>query len=264
MKHYAYNSPFKMKDQEGVEYTLKVLEDDWPDDPRNWDNLCTMICWNSNYRLGDKHSFDDVDEFLERLCYEILHKEYDELYGLNWQDKFQMLQESNLILIKPINMYDHGGITISTSNSYPYNDRWDAGIVGFIYVTKKTIFDERCQLSEKDEDGNYILIEHKHENAPSTYSHKRIPTTEENWKDVADYHIEAEMETYDQYLRGNVYGYILTKKVKQQDKCPHCGEVIREYEVEEEEDSCCGFYGDCIEANGILDYLGDLEFVEED
>ena len=39
--------------------------------------------------------------------------------------------------------------------------------------------------------------------------------------------------------------------------------LCAEYEVEEEEDSCCGFYGDCIEDNGILDYLGDLEFAEE-
>jgi hypothetical protein len=72
------------------------------------------------------------------------------------------------------------------------------------------------------------------------------------------------METYDQYLRGDVYGFVLTKTVKQQDKCPHCGEIIREYEVEEEDDSCWGFYGDCLEENGILDNIGKLEFVEED
>jgi hypothetical protein len=146
-----------------------------------------------------------------------------------------MLKESNLILIKPINMYDHSGITVSTSNDYPYNDRWDAGCVGFIYVTKQKIFDE-C--------GNI---------------------TEENWKERADQYLECEMETYDQYLRGDVYGFTLTKTVVHQDKCPHCGEVIKEYEIEEEVDSCWGFYGDCIEENGILDYISsDLKFVEED
>ena len=235
MKHYAYNSPFKMKDEEGVEYTLEVLEDDCPESPRNWSNLCTMVCWHKHYYLGDKHPYDDVDEFLERLCYEILHKDDDETYGLNWQDKLKMLKESNLILIKVINMYDHSGVTISTSSGYPYNDRWDASIVGFIYVTKKTIFEECGGI------------------------------TEENWKERADKYLEGEIKTYDDYLRGDVYGYKLTKTVIQQDKCPHCGEVIREYEVEEEDDSCWGFYGDCIEENGILDYLGNgLEFVEED
>ena len=234
MKHYAYNSPFKMKDSEGVEYTLEVLNDDCPESPRVWSNLCTMVCWHRHYNLGDKHDFDDVDEFLERLCYEILYKEDDELYGLNWQDKFKMLDESNLILIKPINMYDHGGITVSTSSGYPYNDRWDSGTVGFIYVTKKTIFEECGSI------------------------------TEENWKERADQYLEGEMETYDQYLRGDVYGYKLTKTITVYDICPHCGEVVKEHKTEEDVDGCWGFYGDCLEDNGIIDYLGDLEFVEED
>lgn len=30
MKHYAYNSPFKMKDLEGNEYTLTVEQDEYP------------------------------------------------------------------------------------------------------------------------------------------------------------------------------------------------------------------------------------------
>ena len=235
MKHYTYESPFKMKDKEGIEYTLEVLSDDCPESPRNWDNLCTMVCWHGRYDLGDKHNYDDVDDFLDGLCFRILYKDCDELYGLNWQDKFKMLDESNLILIKPINMYDHSGITVSTSSVYPYNDPWDAGYVGFIYVTKKTIFEECGDI------------------------------TEENWKERADKYLEGEMETYDQYLRGDVYGFKLTKTVIQQDKCPHCGEVIREYEEEVEEDSCWGFYGDCLEDNGILGNLGNgLEFVEED
>lgn len=264
MKHYVYESPFKMKDREGVEYTLEIEQSDYADNPREWSNLCTMICWHRHYDLGDKHTYDGIEDFFQTLCKEVINKGYDETAELYWQDMYKMLKESDLILIKAINMYDHGGITVSTSNCYPYNDYWDAGIVGFIYVTKKTIFDEGCCLCEKDENGDYILIEHKHENAPSTYSHKRIPTTEENWREVADHYLEGEMKTYDQYVRGDVYGYKLTKKVIQQDKCPHCGEVISEYEDEEEVDSCWGFYGDCLEENGILDYLNDLEFVEED
>lgn len=233
MKHYAYNSPFKMVDAEGVKYTLEVVQDSCPTNPRDWDNLCTMICWHRHYSLGDKHDFDDADEFLERLCYEVLHKDDDELDGLSTQDKLKMLKESNLILIKEINLYDHSGITVSISNGYPYSDYWDAGIVGFIYVTKKKILEETGHA------------------------------TEETWKDVAEDFIEAEMETYDQYVRGDVYGYKLTKTVVEQEVCPHCGEVIRDREVEEDVEGCWGFYGDEIEANGILDYLGDLKFVED-
>ena len=236
MKHYAYESPFKMKDSEGVEYTLTVKQDDIAEDPREWSNLCTMVCWHRHYSLGDKHDYDGIEDFFQALCKEVLGKGYDETAELYWQDMLKMLKESNLILIKAINMYDHSGITVSTSSSYPYNDRWDACCVGFIYVTKKTIFDE-C--------GN---------------------VTEGNWKERADEYIEGEMETYDQYLRGDVYGFTLTKTIIQQEKCHHCGEVIREYEEEEEEvDSCWGFYGNCLEENGILDNLSsDLKFIEED
>lgn len=234
MKHYAYNSPFKMKDSEGVEYTLEVLNDDYPGSPREWDNLCTMVCWHRDYVLGDKHNFDNPDEFMQHLYLDVTSKHWcDNHESDDWRDVYKELQETNLVLIKPINMYDHSGITVSTSSGYPYNDRWDSGCVGFIYITKKRLF-EKC-----------------------------IDVTEETWKERADQYIEGEMETYDQYLRGDVYGFRLTKKIMQQQKCPHCGEVIQEYEEEVEEDSCWEFYGDCLEENGILDNLGDLEFVED-
>ena len=44
MKHYAYESPFTMKDTEGNKYTLTIEQDNG--DPRDWDNVCTMVCWH--------------------------------------------------------------------------------------------------------------------------------------------------------------------------------------------------------------------------
>lgn len=236
MKHYAYESPFKMKDKLGVEYTLTVKQDDIAEDPREWDNICTMVCWHRHYGLGDNHSFDNPDEFMQHLYLDVTGKHWrDDHESDDWQDVYKELKETSLVLIKQINMYDHSGITVSTSNSYPYNDRWDAGCVGFIYVTKKTIFKECGDI------------------------------TEENWAERADKYLEGEMQTYDQYLRGDVYGFKLTKKVTEQEKCPHCGEVIREHEEEEDVNSCWGFYGDCLEENGILDNLSrDFEFIEEE
>lgn len=235
MKHYAYESPLAMKDKEENEYTLEVIQDEYPDDPRNWSNVCTMVCWHRRYKLGDDHSFESLYEFMQHLYLDVIGKHWcDEHESDDWQDVYKELQNTDLVLIKQINLYDHSGITISTSSGYPYNDRWDSCCVGFIYVTKKTIFKECGGI------------------------------TEENWKDRADEYLEGEVQTYDQYLRGDIYGYVLTKKVIHQEKCPHCGEVIKEYEDEEEVDSCWGFYGDCLEENGILDNIGtDLQFVEE-
>ena len=239
VKHCAYESPFKMVDGDGKEYLLTVEQDEYAEDPRYWDNLCMMVCWHSHYRLGDKHSFDNMDEFMQHLYLDVTSKHWcDDHESDDWQDVYKALKETNLILIKQINLYDHSGITVSTSNGYPYNDRWDAGCVGFIYVTKKTLFKE-C-----------------------------VDITEENWKERGDEYLEGEMETYDQYLRGETYRYTLEEKVhyRNETTCPHCGEVIKvdEYDTYEEVDSCCGFYGDCLEENGILDYLVNLKFVEEE
>lgn len=38
-------------------------------------------------------------------------------------------------LALPIFAYDHSGVSFSTSNDYPYNDPWDAGIAGIAYVS---------------------------------------------------------------------------------------------------------------------------------
>ena len=159
MKHYAYHSPFKMKDKEGVEYILNIERDDYPEDPRKcWDNLCTMVCWHRSYDLGDKHNYNEVEDFFQALCKEVLGKEYEETDALHWETMFEMLDESELVLMKIINIYDHSGITVSTSRAYPYNDYWDAGMVGFIYVTKEKIFRECGDITEENwKERAYIL-----------------------------------------------------------------------------------------------------------
>ena len=232
-KHYAYESPFNMVDGEGIEYTLKVEQDDCAEDPRHWDNVCTMVCFHRRYNLGDKHDYDDSDEFFNYILCDICGMDEEEIEELSTREKYKLAKESDKVYFKDLNLYDHGGLTISTSSGYPYNDRWDAGCVGWIYASKERIFNECMGI------------------------------TEENWQERADEILESEVETYDLYLRGEVYGFVLTKKVIEQEKCPHCGEIIREYEDEDDVDSCWGFYGDCLEDNGLLDNLGDLKFVEE-
>lgn len=264
MKHYAYKSPFKMIDSEGVEYTLKIEQDDCAESPREWDNVCTMVCFHRNYDLGDTHDYEDGDEFFDYILHDICGMNYKDFETLTTREKYKLAHESDKVYIKELNLYDHSGITISTSNSYPYNDRWDAGCVGWVYVSKSKLLRECGGIPEKDENGEFIRIPHTHPDGSITYSIKTILITEENWKQAAEYYMEGEVETYDQYVRGNVYGYILTKKVIEQEKCPHCGEVIREYEDEDEIDSCWGFYGDCLEENGILDNLSrNIKFMEE-
>ena len=128
MKHYAYESPFTMKDTEGNKYTLTIEQDNG--DPRDWDNVCTMVCWHRRYKLGDTHNYDDYDEFFNDILHNVCGMKYEDFEELSTREKYKLACESDKIYIQELNLYDHSGLTISTSSGYPYNDRWDAGCVG--------------------------------------------------------------------------------------------------------------------------------------
>ena len=102
--------------------TVNVFHDECGDDPRNWDPLGTMICFHGRYNLGDKHDYnaDDYDGFDSMMK--------------------AVEKDNGTCVFLPIYMYEHSGIGLSTSNAnYPFNCQWDAGRLGFIYVSKKDI-----------------------------------------------------------------------------------------------------------------------------
>jgi hypothetical protein len=113
----------------------------------------------------------------------------------------EFLKEEKPICL-PLYLFDHSGITMSTeSERFRACDPqgWDWGMVGYIYVTKA---DTRKE-----------------------YGVKRV--TRKTLNKVTKL-LQAEVEEYDHYLTGNVYGYEITKGERQ------AGEVI---------DSCWGFFG---------------------
>jgi len=113
-------------------------------------------------------------------------------------------------LLFPLFMYDHSGIVLSLTNAhYPFNDQWDAGQLGFVLVDR--------------------------EKALKEFGRKKLT---KQLKQKIGQIIEGEVETYNQYLAGDVYGYVVSRD----------GEHI---------DSCWGYYGkdDCLsETESIVDY----------
>mgnify|MGYP001428497464 CR=1 FL=1 len=93
---------------------LKICYDPYPENPRDWDNLGTMVCWHRRYLLGDEHNFESPEKFFR----EVNHK--------------------NAIIL-PLYLYDHSGITMNTTG---FHCPWDSGLVGFIYVKKEKIREE--------------------------------------------------------------------------------------------------------------------------
>lgn len=303
-KHYVFGEEtFKLKDSTGKRYSLKIERDDFPENPREWYNVSTMVCWHRSYDLGDKHNFDNPDKLMQHLYLDVTGKYWDDEHDSeDWEDIYKELKESNLILIKPLNLYDHSDITISTSNAYPYNDRWDAGCVGFVYITKEKALKELVEYV-LDENGERIKEEHKHPNGNSTWSYKTQPLTDETWEARADKVIEEEVKIFDYYLTGEVYYFTLSEIIptygcgeckgeinvdellsntqlsldeKVHYICPHCGadlgndvdtseplniEIIKEEEEVLEE--CGGFFGNCIEENGLLDNISSDLVIED-
>ena len=102
-------------------------------------------------------------------------------------DTLKELADRNNIIM-PLYLYDHSGITISCSHTYPYNDRWDAGQIGWIYASYDDIQKELGGVnSETLEQARQILI--------------------------------GETSTYDYYLCGECYGYTIEKNGVEVDSC---------------------------------------------
>lgn len=113
----------------------------------------------------------------------------------NWDDyKNHLNKEEGGIIALPVYLYDHSDITISTE---PFSCSWDSGQVGIIYVTLEEI--------RKEYDVERV-------------SKKLISRVLEVLK--------GEIKVYDQYLVGDVYGYIV------------------EDENGDHVDSCWGFFGE--------------------
>lgn len=152
---------------------------------------------------------------------------YSEQSELNWliddiiealptKDIWYLLERHANIVALPLYLFDHSGITMSITS---FNDRWDSGQVGWIYIDKETVLSQ-CGKFQNDE-GNLIKI------------------TKHNWKGAAYRVLEEEVKTYDMYLQGQVYGA-----------------VIEEYDPASKEfneiDSCWGFYVDSYDEEEIL------------
>ncbi len=111
-------------------------------------------------------------------------------------------------VILPLFLYDHSGITMRTA---PFDCPWDSGQVGWIYCDGETI--------EREFNGD---------------------------RERAEKALRIDVEVYDAYISGNVYGFI-----------------VEEFDGDdwEEVDSCWGFYGNDIHMNGIADSLDDAELI---
>lgn len=217
-------------------YVIEIIQDDDGINPRSeWDNLATMICFHNRYTLGDKHDYRNSQEMLRSMAIEADpylqdRIEYWEegngqrqlMNKFDWKevdaktdDIINKLIQSAIdkhYITLPLYLYDHSGITMSTS---PFSCPWDSGQVGIIYISKKKALEE--------------------------YSWKQL--TKSNRAKIISY-LVSEVECYDQYLTGDVYGF-------------HVHKLDEDGEIEDDSDildSCWGFFGHDWEENGLFEH----------
>ena len=136
MKNYYYIK------RNGKVYRYQIAVDEYPLNPReDYDNACKMYIWWNRYILGDDKGKDSPQDILEDLMETYLPEiDYEDM-SLNQMQMALNSKASDKVKIYPIYVYEHGGITISMGNGYPYCDRWDGGIGGFMICERET-FDE--------------------------------------------------------------------------------------------------------------------------
>jgi hypothetical protein len=114
-------------------------------------------------------------------------------------------------ICKKVYMYDHSGITINTTG---FSCPWDSGVIGIAFITK--------------------------EDLRKNYGKKRITKA---LLAKAEKLLDGEIKEYDQYLRCDIYGFVLES-------------VNEKGYVTDTIDSCFGFYGDYIK-EALSEYIGE-------
>lgn len=160
-------------------HIIKIYHYPNAESPREWSNLGTLICWHRRYRLGDSHPFDSPEAFLRDLA------------GVSVQSELSMDQlrdraERKSVLL-PVFLYDHSGLAMNTIG---FHCPWDSGQVGFVYVTLEAVRKE--------------------------FGVKRVTMAmRERAADI----LRGEIATYDAYLGGRVYGYVVEADGEEIEAC---------------------------------------------
>ena len=174
-------------------YTIKIEQDCDPLNPRGDDfdtPLFTLVAFHRRYNLSDGQHLSDGSKLKS-----------EDFNG--WDAMIAHVDKvEGGIIVLPVYLYDHSGITIRTT---PFSCQWDSGQLGFIYISKKK--------------------------ARETYGWKVI--SKARVEKLKEY-LRSDIETYDDYLTGNVYGYQIVLPDGTDGDC------------------CSGYYGSDYEKSGLM------------
>lgn len=178
-------------------YTILIALDDDPQNPREFDNLGLMVCAHPKYILGDYMLGKGWNE----------KSRHDPVPFVSNPQAFQSWIKANTyhgrIVALPLYLFDHGGISLQAR---PFGDPWDSGMVGYIYVTRERIQKE--------------------------YGWKNLTTKRIQFILAT---LQAEVMLYNDYLIGNVYGWIVQDEAGEtiESVWGYYGQVGKDYAISE-------------------------------
>ena len=122
-----------MEKREWGEYVAEIVHDNYPENPRDESSTWgTMWCWHKSYHLGSREERRDTRR--------------PNPGSLNGWDEVEkaIMREIKPVVILPIFMYDHSGISLSPN---PFSCPWDSGQVGYIFAERKVLKDFGAKIA---------------------------------------------------------------------------------------------------------------------
>lgn len=175
---------------------ITIGQDTDSESPLDWNTSIKVAYCSNRYNLGNEH----VPNFAEHMM-DLL--EYGDEYRLRMYDKHGDTKDLFDVLLErlnkkgyvalPVYAYIHSGVVVATT---PFSCPWDSGLSGFTYV-KRT---------------DYI---------------KDFGTKRNIKNSAIEEHLKINLNTFNEWLRGNVYRFLIEDE--------ETGDVL---------DSCGGFYSD--------------------
>lgn len=216
---------FAITTTDGRILRLVIEQDQFSEDPRSWDNLGTMLCCHRDYNLGDCNTNRETELQLAEICRKY-GKSDEEIDEMAFAEEVQFILEQDDVCGLPLWLYDHSGISISTSRQCS----WDSSFVGLIFVEKDSYL---AQMGLKED----------------IY-----------WKVRAEKTLESEIEIYNDFLEGNVCQWVLYEPTIIIRQSMDGKELSRTIDEEGEiADSMGGFYNPTL---GYLEEYFDFEIAE--
>ena len=152
-------------------YTINVTHDEYPEDPRGWENVATFVCNHVSRFLGDRQDLETCVAYLFRKYVKATN-------SLSTDEMLERLKESGKVAILPIMMNDGTcHLWLGSDDEHPESIP-GVSVIGFAFI-------EECEAE-------YYGM--RHPGAGYGY----------DWKKWAYDIMRGEMKRYDQYLNGEM------------------------------------------------------------